>query len=62
LKTNKINLLWSFLSSLGNSLRFFGKSTLFAHANFEQLPQLSFGTARGWSVCRKVALEVWRSL
>ncbi|APF84518.1 hypothetical protein ASZ86_03140 [Vibrio cholerae] len=39
--------MWSFLSSFGHSLWFLGKSTLFAHASFEQLPQLRFGIARG---------------
>ncbi|EGR2798374.1 hypothetical protein DU976_21580, partial [Vibrio navarrensis] len=62
LKTNKINWLWSFFSSIGNSLRFFGKSALFASASFEQLPQLSFRIARGWPVWCKVALEVLFSL
>ncbi|EPR4994984.1 hypothetical protein ACU6DI_004077, partial [Vibrio navarrensis] len=61
-KTNKINWLWSFLSSFGNSFRFFGKSALFSNASFEQLPQLSFGIARGQQVCPKVALEVLLSL
>ncbi|EGR4258752.1 hypothetical protein DDN84_17530, partial [Vibrio cholerae] len=58
LKTIKINWLWSFRSSLGNSFRFLGKSALFANASFERLPQLSFGIARGEQVGRKVALEV----
>ncbi|KYN84609.1 hypothetical protein ATY37_20280 [Vibrio cidicii] len=58
----KINLLWPVFSSLGSSFRFFGKSALFASASFEQLPQLSFGIARGQSVWRKVALEVLLSL
>ncbi|EGS58237.1 hypothetical protein VCHC51A1_3166 [Vibrio cholerae HC-51A1] len=34
-------------SSLGSSLRFLGKSALFANVIFELLPQLSFGNARG---------------
>jgi hypothetical protein len=43
----KINWLWSFLSSFGHSIRFLGKSALFANASFERLPQLSFEAARG---------------
>ncbi|EHA1127829.1 hypothetical protein FG475_22795, partial [Vibrio navarrensis] len=43
--TNKINWLWSFLSSFGNSFRFFGKLALFVNVSFELLPQLSFGIA-----------------
>ncbi|EKL95072.1 hypothetical protein VCHC46B1_2310 [Vibrio cholerae HC-46B1] len=39
--------MWFVLSFFGNSFRFIGKSTLFANASFERLPQLSFGTARG---------------
>ncbi|PLR57480.1 hypothetical protein CYU11_11785 [Vibrio parahaemolyticus] len=58
----KNNWLWSFLSSFGNLFRFFGKSALFVNASFEQLPQLSFGIARGSEIWRKVALEVLRSL
>ncbi|MBH9739340.1 hypothetical protein CJ419_06285 [Vibrio navarrensis] len=34
------------LSSIGNSLRFFGKSALFINARFELLPQLSFEAVR----------------
>ncbi|EGQ8141897.1 hypothetical protein FYF77_18275 [Vibrio cholerae] len=58
----KINWLWPVFSSLGSSFRFFGKSALFANASFEQLPQLSFGVARGEPVWRKVALAVLLSL
>ncbi|EKF9175927.1 hypothetical protein O1B30_003500 [Vibrio cholerae] len=58
----KINCLQPVFSSLGSSFRFLGKSVLFANASFEQLPQLSFGIARGEPVCCKVALEVFLSL
>ncbi|KYN80436.1 hypothetical protein ATY36_18425 [Vibrio cidicii] len=58
----KINCLQPFFSSSGHSFRFLGKSALFANASFEQLPQLSFGIARGEPFCRKVALEVSLSL
>ncbi|EHA1127909.1 hypothetical protein FG475_23275 [Vibrio navarrensis] len=54
--------MWFFLSSLANLFRFLGKSTLFAKASFEPLPQLIFGIARGWKVWCKVALEVLLSL
>ncbi|KYN24608.1 hypothetical protein AUQ44_01470 [Vibrio cidicii] len=50
--------MWSFFSSFGHSFRFLGKSALFGNGSFEQLPQLSFGIARGQQVWRKVALEV----
>jgi hypothetical protein len=46
--------LWLFLSSFGHSFKFFGKSALFVNSTFEQLPQLSFGIARGQQVCPKV--------
>ncbi|WP_039465624.1 hypothetical protein, partial [Vibrio navarrensis] len=62
LKALKINCLWSFRSSLGNSFWFVGKSALFANAIFELLPQLSSVVERGQLVWRKVALEVWLSL
>ncbi|EQM49547.1 hypothetical protein D051_3995 [Vibrio parahaemolyticus VPCR-2010] len=54
--------MWSVLYSIGNLLRFFGKSALFVSASFEQLPQLSFWIERGYSVWCKIALEVLLSL
>ncbi|KYN24591.1 hypothetical protein AUQ44_01345 [Vibrio cidicii] len=58
----KINCLQPFFLPLAIRFRFLGKSALFANASFEQLPQLSFGIARGEPFCRKVALEVSLSL
>ncbi|HAS8174098.1 TPA: hypothetical protein I7680_21790 [Vibrio vulnificus] len=58
----KINWLLLVLSSICNSLSFFGKSALFVNTSFEQLPQSNFGLARCLQVWCKVALEVWLSL
>ncbi|TOG16008.1 hypothetical protein CGJ06_24475 [Vibrio parahaemolyticus] len=49
--------MWSFLSSFGNSFRFICKSTLFANASFERLPQLSFGLRE---VSQFVAKSLWK--
>ncbi|HIH0790577.1 TPA: hypothetical protein ACYHSQ_003761, partial [Vibrio cholerae] len=53
-----INWLWSVLSSFGHSFRFLGKSTLFANASFERLPQLSF--LGGREVSQFAAKSLWQ--